>query len=101
MALFIGRIESKYINPPRIIVLLLYTYAGIQPLFAMFDVHPVLGLTMYNVALFLKICLFMLMYWLISEGRLLYYISKINEIEQTLDTEFQTFCKKYGIQQSS
>lgn len=117
IALLIGRLDSKILNVPVWIILLIFFYAGVQLLTGYFDLYP--GLIGYcveykqdsdsciqnikltdiqknlpiliesfalNFALFSKALFFLLIYWLINEGKLILYIVRLNSLLDEKDT---------------
>jgi hypothetical protein len=79
LALVVGRLDSKYVNPPTLVMPLLYLYAIIQPAWSVFDnpeerlVRNVLML----VALALKCLLFIFVAWLLESGVLFFYLERM------------------------
>ena len=68
IALLVGRLESKFVDPPVIITAILYIYAAIQGSFVLFPLDPSLMLALISAAFFFKIILFLLMAWLLGSG---------------------------------
>lgn len=95
IALFAGRLDSKLMSPPKAPLVLLYLYACIQALFPLLFEHPRLELALLAVALTLKTSLFLLVYWLFSSGRIVFYAWEIKKIMQSQATAFEEFHERY------
>jgi hypothetical protein len=84
IALLIGRLESRFINPPVYITAILYVYAAIQGAFVLFPQDPPLMLTLTSLAFVFKIVFFLLMAWLIGSGVLTFYLAELRIIHETI-----------------
>lgn len=86
MALIVGRLDSAFVGLPTAIVLLMYSYAVIQPAWGWFELTQP---AFYLVALCLKVVFFMVTSWLMDSGMLSYYMQSIATIsaEARLDKE--------------
>jgi hypothetical protein len=91
MALFVGRFDSKFINAPLLVLILLYAYAVIQ---ALFFILPEFKYTLYivNVALSLKLLFFLFMSWLFQSGKLLFYFIRIRKLHYRVEEDWEQFC---------
>lgn len=105
MALYMGRLQSKFLGPSPGLVIALYSYTAIQPLFIfivnvpkskqVFDAAAVtvIAVALVNVALILKCMLFLYVVLLVKSGRLLFYFVKVRRTYLNVDTEWQEFRK--------
>lgn len=84
LALFLGRLESKFIFPPGGVKGLLYLYAGVQPLYALFYREQVwehwATVVLWSYGLVGKTVLFLFVYWTLEKGRMLFYMAQIREV---------------------
>jgi hypothetical protein len=78
-AMLVGRLESKYINAPILLIVLLYIYAVIQGGMGGFGTRPVLKVALLAFAFFLKCLLFLLIAWILESGLLLSYMREVRE----------------------
>jgi hypothetical protein len=87
MALFVGRFESRFIGAPLLVTPFLFLYAILQTVYPLFphgehasiDVQEFLGVVII-VALALKILMFVVVDWLWSGGKLLFYMVHEREL---------------------
>ena len=77
LALVVGRLGSKIIDPGSITLGLLYFYAVIQPTAATFHISPAAQLIATTVALPLKVLLWLVFVWAFTTGILSEYVSEI------------------------
>jgi len=84
IALLVGRLESKVINPPALMTASLYLYAAIQGSFFLFPKDPPLMLTLTSLAFLFKIGFFLLMAWLLDSGILTFYLAQLQLIYETI-----------------
>jgi hypothetical protein len=91
IALFVGRLESKTIDPPRALVVALYFYAAIQVAWASFPNAARLTLVVLNLALVLKSLLFLFVAWLLQSGVLMFYMTRQRKILDTGKEERRAF----------
>ncbi|MBC8028505.1 MAG: hypothetical protein H7Z16_00170 [Pyrinomonadaceae bacterium] len=77
LALVVGRLGSKIIDPGSITLGLLYFYAVIQPTAAAFHDNPVAHLLATTVALPLKVLLWLVFVWAFTTGILAEYVHEI------------------------
>ncbi len=91
IALLIGRLDSRFLNISIWFILTMFIYASIQLLPAYFDLYSqdasnnldlssVVESFALNFALFSKAVFFLLIYWLINEGKLMRYIIHVNNV---------------------
>jgi hypothetical protein len=77
LALVVGRLGSKIIDPGSITLGLLYFYAVIQPTAATFHVSPAAQLIATTVALPLKVLLWLVFIWAFTTGILSEYVREM------------------------
>jgi hypothetical protein len=98
IALLVGRLDSRRISPPRYVVGLLYLYALIQPLFPWLEpTSPYLALSMFSLALVLKVILFLFVYWTFASGKLLYYCVRMTELLDGAEQDFDQFVREHVV----
>lgn len=81
MALFVGRLESRFIGVPPLVAPFLFLYAVLQTVYPVFphserttlDVQEFLGIVIV-VALALKVLMFVVVDWLWSGGKLMFFM---------------------------
>ncbi|MDT4968465.1 MAG: hypothetical protein QOJ64_3202 [Acidobacteriota bacterium] len=106
MALYVGRLQSKFLGPSPRLVIALYSYTAIQSLFVFLVEGPEakvvsinaatvtsVAVILINVALILKCLLYLYMAWLFQSGRLLFYFVRVRRTYQRVETEWQEFRK--------
>ena len=105
MALYMGRLQSKFLGPSPGLVITLYTYTAIQPLFIFLVSVPedkqvfeeatvtLIAVILINVALFLKCLLYLYIALLVKSGSLLFYFVKVRRTYLNVDRERQEFRK--------
>ena len=95
MALFVGRFQSKFLNSPTWLVLILFLYTVIQALFIFYGgglPGELAGAAVVmNAALVLKCLLILYMFWLFQSGRLLFYLVRVRRATTQVDSEWQHF----------
>jgi DNA-binding winged helix-turn-helix (wHTH) protein len=108
MALFIGRLQSKFFNPPAKLITALYAYTAIQPLFVFFDDEsksmPFITAIVIHIALILKCLLVLYLFWTFETGRLLFYLVRVRLTNKEIENEweyFQTVLEKNTSQNSN
>lgn len=94
IALFVGRLDSKFVGLSPWVIGLLYSYAVIQPGWASFSDKPIFGLAALNTALFLKCLLFVIVTWLLRTGLLLFYLDRISAIDEGVVDDRARFLAK-------
>ncbi len=86
MALFVGRLESRLLRPPRWLVMALYCYAVLQFGYGFLEVGLKISANwqpfFFFTVLILKILLALFVYWLIGTGNLLFYLRYVSELNQ-------------------
>jgi len=91
MALYVGRLQSKFLGPPPLLVIALYSYTAIQSLFVFLEEGQVAAVILMDLALFLKYVLFLYMTWLFQSGRLLFYLVRVRRTYGEVKSEWQGF----------
>ncbi|MBV9928559.1 MAG: serine/threonine protein kinase [Acidobacteria bacterium] len=100
MALFVGRFQSKFLNSPPWLVLILFLYTVIQALFIFYGgkslQEQVAAALVMNAALGLKCLLILYMFWLFQSGRLLFYLVRVRRASEQVDEEWKNFREVLG-----
>ncbi len=106
LALFVGRLDSKFVSPPTVLLILLYCYACIQPLVAVFGVpagtasielgHWVDAVRDFEAiliptALALKLLLFVFVLWALETRRLHFYMVRAYETIKSNPEAFKRY----------
>jgi DNA-binding winged helix-turn-helix (wHTH) protein len=82
MALFVARLQSKFLDPAPLLVVLLFSYTAIQPLALYIQTSKEWAWVVLDYALILKCLLYLYVFWLIQSGDLLFYF---REAKRTYD----------------
>jgi hypothetical protein len=90
LALYVGRIGSRFLAPPVWLVPALYFYAVIQSLYS-FIQNDTVGAFIIGAALILKSLLYLYMAWLFKSGRLLFYMARVRAIYESVNTQWKDF----------
>ncbi len=85
LALLVGRLESRYVAPPTIVIAALYLYAAIQGAWPVFQTHETLMIWLTFAALVLKCLLFLFIAWLFESRIVLFYLTRIRELDDDLE----------------
>jgi DNA-binding winged helix-turn-helix (wHTH) protein len=105
MALYMGRLQSKFLGPSPGLVITLYSYTAIQPLFIFLVSVPedkqvfeeatvtLVAVALINTALILKCLLFLYVTLLVKSGSLLFYFVKVRRTYLNVAPERQQFQK--------
>ncbi|MDX6612255.1 MAG: hypothetical protein QOD75_1441 [Blastocatellia bacterium] len=93
MALFVGRLQSKFLGPRPWLLIALYSYTAIQPLFLYLEKTTVWTVLLIDLALILKCLLYLYVSWLFHSGRLLFYFVRIRRTYRAVGTQWQAFRK--------
>jgi hypothetical protein len=94
IALLVGRLESKLIDPPLWLTILLYLYAAIQ------GAHPLLTVDLYatlilaSFAFFAKIVFFLFVAWILQSGVILYYFAEVRKLDEDVPKERRAFLSR-------
>lgn len=94
VALLTGRLSSKHLNVPFWIILILYIYAIVQPSIDKFPGDLGLMAIFINFALLSKTLLFILLAWLTSTNRIVYYMIMINREDTELKANWNSISEK-------
>jgi len=85
LALLIGKLDSKVIEAPAWIIMCLFSYAAIQPMFIFFfGNHPVWRVFTLYAALLLKILFFAFLMWVIRANLLKKYLLFSLKVDQCI-----------------
>lgn len=100
LSLFIGRLNSRFFGLPLWFLSIMFAYAAIQPFFPILrEIRPdipsstldIARIAIVNLALALKILLFVFVAWAVRSGRLLYYFIRLRRIMQQAQLEWERF----------
>ena len=94
LALLVARLDSKLIGLPSWLICMLYFYAGVQPMFVVFELHPevyagIKAVVLWVVFIF-KIYFFLIIFYALQTGRVFnfFFCSQLlNEHVETLREE--------------
>ncbi len=77
LALLVARLDSKLIGLPSWLICILYCYAGVQPMFVVFELHPVVYAGVKTAVIWVvfifKIYFFLIILFSLQTGRLFNY----------------------------
>lgn len=96
LALLVGRLDSKYIEPPTPLIALLYLYAAIQGAWPVFQQHRELMLVLTFLALVLKCLLFLFVAWLFESRVLVFYLARVRALDTDVARERAEFLRRLG-----
>lgn len=92
MGFFISRLASKELACPAWLLIMLYIYMAIQPLFVVFGIgNPWGTVIIANIALLLKVLLCLYMVFLFENGHLLFYLVRIRCPSNSVDAQMKHF----------
>lgn len=104
LVFFISRAGSKIMGRSPSLIGMLYLYAVLQPLYAFFHLEPSLAVPnaptftvpwLYDLVLIavapLKVLLFLYVYWLYMEGKMLFYFCKGTEFLALIPASWEKF----------
>lgn len=94
LALFVGRIQSKFLGTSAWLPLAFFSYAAIQSLYPALnaDEHwKTWAPSMIEAALILKCLLYLYVAWLFKSGRLLFYLVKVRTVYERVNIDWQDF----------
>lgn len=94
IALFVGRIDSRYIGLPSPVIAALFVYSVIQTAWASLDNGPLTRIVVVNLALALKLLLYCVVYWMFKSGMLLYYLERAAGVHERAPAERREFLKR-------
>jgi|GEM_PF-1521207 len=91
MALYVGRLQSKFLGPRPWLLIALYSYTAIQPLFVYLEKSTVWTVLLIDLALILKCLLYLYMAWLFQSGLLLFYFVRMRRTYRAVGTQWNAF----------
>lgn len=97
MALFIGRLQSKFFGTKPWLLIFLYSYVTLQPLYVYLTINDRSNLwvvLLINLYLVLKCLLFLYMAWLFESTRLAFYLVEIREKHKDIESNWNKWLKK-------
>ena len=95
IALITGRIDSKFLSVPFMLIIIFYIYSLIQTAFGGFDDNIEYKAYSLNIALVGKSLLMILFAWLTSTNRLLYYLITVNRNENETENNLKSIAKYF------
>jgi DNA-binding winged helix-turn-helix (wHTH) protein len=91
MALYVGRLQSKFLGPRPWLLIALYSYTSIQPLFVYLGKETVWTVLLIDLALVLKCLLYLYVAWLLQSGLLLFYFARMKRTYRAVRTQRRVF----------
>lgn len=91
LALFVGRIQSKFLGPSTWLPLAFFFYVAIQSLYLAIRTDAHWGPAMIEMALILKCLLYLYVAWLFKSGRLLFYLVKVRTVYERVNIDWHDF----------
>ncbi len=91
LALYVGRVQSKFLGPSTWLPLALYLYVAIQSLYVAILEGANWGAFIIEAALILKCLLYLYVAWLFKSGRLLFYLVRVKTIYVRVNIQWQEF----------
>ncbi|HEX7315709.1 MAG TPA: winged helix-turn-helix domain-containing protein [Pyrinomonadaceae bacterium] len=91
MALYVGRLQSKFLGSAVWLPPLLYFYTALQPLYAHIAQDRQWAVWLISGALALKCLLYLYVVWLFKSGRLLYYFLRVRRVYEGVEAEWKSF----------
>ena len=91
MALLVGRLQSKFLGPRLWLLIALYSYTAIQPLFLYLEKNDIWAVVLIDFALILKCLLYLYTAWLFQSGDLLFYFARVRRIYRTVPEQRRAF----------
>lgn len=91
MALLVGRLQSKFLGPRLWLLIVLYSYTAIQPLFLYLEKNDIWAVVLIDFALILKCLLYLYTAWLFQSGDLLFYFARVRRIYRTVPEQRRAF----------
>ncbi|HEV7746103.1 MAG TPA: hypothetical protein VGO56_13975 [Pyrinomonadaceae bacterium] len=93
LSLLIARLDSKLIDFPASIILILFAYSAIQPLLVVFEqsgaVFRTIETAVLTSALLLKVCFFLMVFQALRKGNLLTYLVCFPFVHRRVDSIFE------------
>ncbi|HMG76647.1 MAG TPA: winged helix-turn-helix domain-containing protein [Pyrinomonadaceae bacterium] len=90
LALFVGRIQSRFLDPPALLPLAFYLYVVIQSLFVSIG-DKSQGPLIIEAALILKCLLYLYVAWLYKSGRFLFYLVRMKPLFENVNANWKDF----------
>ena len=104
MALYVGRLQSKFLAPSSKLVAVFFSYTAIQSLFVFLvegpsarvvtispDMAKTIAAFLISLALVLKALLYLYTSWLFHGGRILFYFVRTIHTDREIDEEWEGF----------
>jgi hypothetical protein len=91
LALFVGRIQSKFLGPSTWLPSAFFFYVAIQSLYVAIGAGENWAPTMIESALILKCLMYLYVAWLFKSGRLLYYLVRVKTVYVRVNIEWEEF----------
>jgi tetratricopeptide (TPR) repeat protein len=91
LALFVGRVQSKFLGPSTWLPIALYFYVALQSLYIAIAQTRTSGALIIECALILKCLLFLYITWLFKSGRFLFYFVRVKTIYEGANPHWKTF----------
>jgi len=95
LCLIVSRLESKFVSPPKRLILLLYCYAALQPLIAAWPMSETVEIVSLSLWFALKLVLFILVFWFLNSGRALFYFDRMQTLNKVVSEEWERFYIDY------
>jgi DNA-binding winged helix-turn-helix (wHTH) protein len=91
LALYVGRVQSRFLGPSIWLPTAFYLYVVMQALFVAIKEFANWAPVIIEAALILKCLLYLYVAWLFKSGRLLFYLVRVKKIYETVNIEWQNF----------
>jgi hypothetical protein len=89
--LLIGRLDSKFMGLPNWVIMLLFVYPAIQPMFAGFSENKLVLEIALAVAFFCKVFFYLVVYHLLDTGRIFKYLYNTPYAGRAVDAVYQNY----------
>jgi hypothetical protein len=92
MALFVGRLQSKFLGARALLLIFLYSYTAIQPLYFYLTINnsdDFWVVFLIDLYLFLKCLLFLYMAWIFDSTRIAFYLVQIRKKHKNIKTDWE------------
>ncbi|MEP7217623.1 MAG: hypothetical protein ABI876_01840 [Bacteroidota bacterium] len=95
MCMLVGQLDSKFLRTPPWFLFMMYCYAAIHVMYAVFEKPgwEVVELVVIGLMLIFKVALYLFVAWMINSGRLLFYFVKVQQIQEHEDRGWSAFQK--------
>lgn len=90
-ALFVGRLDSSFFQSPKPVIILLYLYAALQPLYTVLGKDQIYTLALFALALLFKLVLFLLVAWIQRSGQILFYFIRMRHFYYQVKYDWNGF----------